>query len=330
MRITNSSSLRTSFFVRRFFWVHAWLCSVAIAQVDTVSLDVLVPLDFGTLAVSRNDLSYSLTLSATGIYGFSQGILLVTPGQPARYRVKGLPANTTVTLELFPGFLSRPGNVGPYLTIKDGSWPKTLASDQQGEVVLQLGASIATDGNGVGYPDGSYAGAFTLRLNYPTSAMLTYRDFELDASVQLMNTLTIVEQQELQFGKISAWAANTGSARMTLSPSGEVILSDSGGARILSYGSATPGIYQVTGGAPFTPVKLSLPVAEVALTAVNGFTAARLFVGDFKVRPADDLVLDGNGQLEFRLGATLRTEQTAAPVNAGNYKGTFSLLIEYP
>lgn len=300
------------------------------AQSDAVSLDVLVPLDFGTLAVSRNDSSYSLALSATGTYGFSPGILLVAPGQAARYRVKGLPANAPVTLELFPDVLSRPGNVSPYLKIEGGSWPKNLISNPMGELEFPLGASIATDGSDIGYPDAMYEGAFTLRLNYPSSTQLIYRDFELDASVHLMSTLAIFEQQELHFGKISAWASNTGSARMRLTPNGEINTTDAGSARIISYGTATPGIYQVTGGAPFAPVKLSLPSDEVVLTLNNGLTAARLFVGDFRVRPANDLALDGNGQLKFWLGATLRTEQTAAPVNAGNYRGTFSLLIEYP
>jgi hypothetical protein len=42
-----------------------------------------------------------------------------------------------------------------------------------------------------------------------------------------------------------------------------------------------------------------------------------------------DAKLNGQGALEFRLGATLRTELTTKPYQDGVYSGTFPLTVEY-
>jgi hypothetical protein len=57
--------------------------------------------------------------------------------------------------------------VGNSFTISNFTFsPDNLISDANGEVVFELGATIATSGNGQMYTDDDYAGEMSVTVNY--------------------------------------------------------------------------------------------------------------------------------------------------------------------
>lgn len=312
-------------------WLVAVLCGASLPVLAQLpgTFEELDPLDFGELAVARNDSVYSLTLSATGSYSLSEGILLISPGQPGRYRITDLPVSQPIMLELFQDFLSRAENRGPYLSLRDTGTNSPVSTDSNGTLEFRLGARLATDGLTRGYPDDTYQGVTTLRISHDSPNGTVQYDVDITVSGKLRSTLTATQQHELHFGKLAAWTSNSDSASLRLAPNGVTQISNPGTARIISFGNARAGVYHVLGGAPFAPVTLTLPT-EVILTHTSATAGARLIVDSFVPLPATGLTLDAAGQATFSLGATLRTEQSANPLSEGAYTGSFSLLIEYP
>lgn len=294
-----------------------------------VTLDQLEPIDFGTLAISRNDTPYTLSLSHTGNYSFSAAYFVVTPGRPGRYRLRGLPAYQPVRFELADDVLARPGNIGPYLTVTD--LPLTgRSTNQAGELEFRLGARLRTDGQGSSYPDSTYTGRAFLRVTIDTQSGPSTTEHELDLAVNLQNTLTIIQEHGMSFGRLAAWGSSLDTASLRIQPNGNVQTSNPTHARLISFGHASAGRFRVTGGAPFAPVTLTLPGTPVMLSHQSATESARFFVDDFAANLSGTPSLNGGGELEFSLGATLKTEQTNLPYLDGNYSGTFSMTVEYP
>lgn len=308
------------------------LIAVLLAPYSTfaaVVLDQLEPIDFGTLAIGKNDTPYILSLSPNGNYSFSTSYFIVSLGRPGRFRLKGLPAYQPVRFELADDVLARPGNIGPYLTVTD--LPLTgYTTNQAGELEFRLGARLRTDGQGNSYPDSTYTGRAFLRVTIDTLSGPSTTEHELDVNVNLQSTLTIVQEQGVSFGQMAAWASALDSASLRIQPNGSIQTSNPSHARLISFGNASVGRFRVTGGAPFAPVTLTLPSTPIILTHQNAIGSARFFVEDFAANLSGTPSLNGGGELEFSLGATLKTEQTSLPYLDGNYSGTFSMTVEYP
>ena len=296
-------------------------------------ITALRTLDFGVLAVTDNGAPASARLSPNGLLGLDSGIVFVAAAAPGRYRLRGLPPFTLLQLNMPPAVLTlRGAGLGAQLAATHAApRPQSLRTDLEGTVEFDLGATLTTDGSGMRYEDGLYVGRAMLELTFEVDGALVASYPEIDLGVELRSTLSLVQIQPLDFGKLSVLAAADGQAALRLAPNGQLALDGSGSARIVRYGGESPGIFRVSGGGAFARVRVELPATTVYLTHQSQAPAVpRLLVSDFVTQPRpDQLQLDARGDLEFRLGATLRTEQGPGIYQDGTYTGLFSMTLAY-
>ena len=329
-------SLRQPLRCRRFFpsclmllWLALPLPSLAL----TPQLSELQRLDFGVLAVTSNAGVSSVVLAPQGTASYDPAFVFIAAATPGRYHLSGYPPFTDITVSMAAANLAL-GGTGPseLLALSNAvSRPLTMHTDQDGAADFDLGATLATSGTGTLYADGPYLGRAALTLNFMLDGLPVVSHYDIDAKVELRSALNIVEVDKLDFGRFVAFSSATDQASMTLGPTGTVAINNPAGARILRLGGESPGRFRLTAGAPFAPVNVRLPVGTIYLAHQSQSpTVARLLVSDFTTDPtAGNLRLDAQGAIEFRLGATLRTEQTTNHYEDGVYSGTFSLTVEY-
>lgn len=321
---------------RRFFTsclMLLWLASPLPSLALTPQLAELQRLDFGVLAVTANTAASSVVLAPQGTAAYDPAFVFIAAATPGRYHLTGYPPFTDITVSMAATNLAL-GGTGPseLLTLSNAvSRPLILHTDQDGAVDFDLGATLATSGTGTLYADGPYLGRPALTLNFMLDGLPVVSHYDIDAKVELRSTLNLVEVDRLDFGRFVALSSASDQASMTLSPTGAVATNNPAEARILRLGGETPGRFRLTAGAPFAPITVRLPTDTIYLIHQSQSpTVARLLVSDFTTDPtAGNLKLDAQGAIEFRLGATLRTEQTANRYYDGEYSGTFSLTVEY-
>ncbi len=309
-----------------------WLGLPGQASAAPPEIIELQRLDFGTVAIKTNEASSSLTVSPQGTASYGTAFVYIAATTPGRYRLSGFPAYTDLTLTLpsFPISLGGTGS-GQLLTLTAPvSLPLALRTDQNGEVEFNLGATLSTSGNGPMYEDGVYLGRPMLTLDFLADGIPVQSFLEIDVQTEVRTNLQLAEIDRLHFGRFVAISSNTDQASMTMSPTGALSYSNAGNARVLRFGGETPGRYRVSAGAAFATVNLTLPTETVFLTHQSQASdVARFLVDSFTTQPSAALQLDAQGALEFRLGATLRTEQTAKRYQDGEYSGVFSLSVDY-
>jgi hypothetical protein len=209
--------------------------------------------------------------------------------------------------------------------------PLLLHTDVNGQVDFNLGATLSTSGSSVLYPDGVYVGHPGLTLNFTEAGMPQFTNHQIDVDVVLRTTLVLTQNEKLTFGKLVVFSSATDQASLKLETNGQVTIANAGSAKIVRFGNETPAVIKVTTGAAYAPISITLPASTVYLTHQSlSPDVARLLVTDFDSLPTSaNAKLDANGALEIRLGATLRTEQTAKRYQDGVYTGTFLLDVEY-
>lgn len=329
-------NFRQSMYCRKFFascllllWFAAPLPSLAL----TPQLAELQRLDFGVLAVTGNTGVSSVVLAPQGTAAYDPAFVFISAATPGRYRLTGYPPFTDITVSMAATNLALGGSgPGELLTVSNAiSRPLTLHTDQDGAVDFDLGATLATSGTGTLYADGPYLGRAALTLNFMFEGVAVLSHYDIDAKVELRSALNLVEVDRLDFGRFVAFSSASDQATMTLSSTGAIAINNPAEARILRLGGESPGRFRLTAGAPFAPVTVRLPVGTIYLTHQSlSPTVARLLVSDFTTDPtAGNLRLDAQGAIGFRLGATMRTEQTTNHYQDGVYSGTFSLTVEY-
>jgi hypothetical protein len=329
-------SLRQPLRCRKFFpscLMLLWLASPQLSIALTPQITELQRLDFGVLAVTTNTGISSVVLAPQGTAAYGPAFVFIAAAIPGRYRLTGYPPFTDITVTMAATDLAL-GGTGPgeLLTVSNAvSRPLTLHTDQDGAVDFDLGATLATSGTGTLYADGTYLGRPALTLNFMLAGQAVVSHYDIDARVELRSALNLVEVDRLDFGRFVAFSSASDQASMTLSPTGAVAINNPAEARILRLGAEAPGRFRLSAGAPFAPITVRLPVGTIYLTHQSQSpTVARLLVSDFTTDPtAGNLKLDAQGAIEFRLGATLRTEQTTNRYQDGVYSGTFSLTVEY-
>jgi hypothetical protein len=327
-------SFRQTQVCRKLFLFGALLFSLAVPPAAAApQIEALQRLDFGVLAITDNSAPSSVVLSPAGSAAYGTGYVFVAAATPGRYRLTGYPAYTDMTVSMAaPAFGLASGVPGETLSVSAAvTRPLVLHTDQNGQVEFDLGATLTTSGSGQPYPDGVYLGRPTLTLSFLVAGVPveSYQDVEVD--VELRTSLALVEVESLDFSRLAVFASATDQATLTLAPNGAVTVVNAGTAKIVRFGGERPGTFRVSTGAAYAPVAINLPVGTVYLThASQSADVARLLVTDFVSQPASgDAKLNAQGELEFRLGATLRTEQTTKPYQDGVYSGTFSLTVEY-
>ncbi|MCF7483588.1 hypothetical protein L3V31_17955 [Vibrio sp. J1-1] len=176
------------------------------------------------------------------------------------------------------------------------------------------------------------------------------------ASVEVRNTLDIVETASLNFGTIAAVAGNdTTMATLKLDPaSGEVTAASVTAAEGKKAGSITPidktnvspGTFTVSNAARYTDLNIDLTqTKDVELKMDNAAPESLFFtLTDFDVVANEKPVTlasnkgkaktDGTGILLLRVGATLNTTTTkntagTEPYLDAEYKGEYAVTISY-
>jgi hypothetical protein len=174
------------------------------------------------------------------------------------------------------------------------------------------------------------------------------------ATVTIQNAFTLVETTPINFGTLRAFHDQTGTtniASLILTPAGTSSITEVGTAKMTSLVPATPGLFSVTGAAPFTDLTVVFPAAITKLVAVGAPGTSP----DFQIAAAgagwagtieggandgavldtttfDNLQTDVNGEVALNVGATLTTDvattRTTAYIDAA-YTATYSLEIKY-
>lgn len=175
------------------------------------------------------------------------------------------------------------------------------------------------------------------------------------ASVEVKNTLDIVETASLNFGTIAAVAGDDTAAAATLKlvPATGELTSDIAGTQSAdkTAGSITaidktnvsPGIFTVSNAAKYTNLNITLPkdADTIELKMENAAPESLKFtLSNFEAATNDGPVkltdgkgparTDSNGNLVLLVGATLSTEKAgSAAYDDAVYSGTYAVTIKY-
>jgi hypothetical protein len=317
--------------VRTVIALFTWLVvSAAYAAPDIVTLRRL---DFGVLAIRANTAPFVYSLSPLGLSNYGNAFVQVTPATPGRYRLTGYPAFTDITLTMSASTVNLVSGVpSETLTVSTAiTQPLTLRTDVNGQVEFDLGANLVTSGSNVPYLDGDYLGLAGLTFNFDVAGVPQFTNHAIEVDAVLRTTLALTEIEPLTFGKLVVFSSATDEARLKLDPNSQVTLTNAGNAKIVRFGNETPGVFKVTTGSSYSTVTITLPTSTIFLTHQSlSPDVARFLVTDFVSLPSSaNAKLDSTGALEFRLGATLRTEQTAKRYQDGVYTGSFLIDVEY-
>ncbi len=172
------------------------------------------------------------------------------------------------------------------------------------------------------------------------------------ASVEVKNTLDIVETASLNFGTIAAVAGDEAVATLTLDPAtGDVTSGISATSTTGTAGKITsidktnvsPGTFTVSNAAQYTDLNIVLPTVASKLKMDNAAPESLMFtLEDFTAASNDKVVAltdgkgkartDENGNLVLLVGATLKTEKVASgtePYLDQQYSGEYAVTISY-
>lgn len=316
----------------RFFQLILWTpCFVLASPPEIMELQAL---NFGVLALTSNIAPSHLVVSPQGNATYGANLISIGPPTPGRYRLSGYPPHTSMSASLNPANLALRGTgPGEQLSISSASTnPVLLFTDHNGVVEFSLGATLSTSGNGLFYGDGPYLGRSILVLNFEYNSETVQSYQYIDAAVELRSALELTQIDSLSFGQIAVFSSNTAQATISLTPSGQIGISNTPSARVIRFGGERPGRFRVSSGAAYASVTVNLPTETIYLihSSQSPFVA-RLLVENFAFQPnsSGTLKLDSTGTAEFRIGASLSTEQTAKPYQDGVYRGIFPLTVEY-
>lgn len=154
-----------------YYSLLALLASAAPAGAQTY--DVVIPLSFGTFAITANDAPYDLTVSETGAVSNDAPFAVGSTG-PVRGEMdlEALPGNTDINVSFDPGTLEPDDGPGPAFTVTDF----TITTDQPpanqfrttpaGHITLYYGATLRSSGDGQSYISGDYSGDFDITIDY--------------------------------------------------------------------------------------------------------------------------------------------------------------------
>ncbi|MFC4699870.1 hypothetical protein ACFO4O_06860 [Glaciecola siphonariae] len=173
------------------------------------------------------------------------------------------------------------------------------------------------------------------------------------ASIIVTNAFSLVETTPIDFGNIQV-ATDVDNAT-----TGEVTVTIPGNANPMTLANAstpaeangniltqgTPGLFNITGAAPFTALTINFPAAfdltnttappstpafEVTLAAATTFVVGGAEDGNVYDAATPNLTTDGTGAVGFNLGGVLTTDATATAVYAdGTYSGSYTMEVVY-
>ena len=298
------------------------------------SADQLSPLDFGVIAVTDNASQLELELRPSGQAVLQPGLVTVQPGSPARFQFENFPPNTALSVTLDSLVLTAGGfGISEGLTvlrpIVTGAQTNNL-----GEALVSLGATLATSGTGGAYIDAPYlpSTAQVLIVEYwsPDEQAFVSKNVPIEIKSEVRSSIQLEELQSMSFGTLFARAGITDSASMRVRPNGTLAITEPGGSRLVSLSPPRPAVFRVSGAARNYLLNISLQSEDVELVRQQG-SGPRFIVRNFESSPAGTGRTDGDGTLEIRVGATLFTETLpdGAVYPQGTYLGQYSVTVSY-
>ena len=121
-------------------------------------------LSFGSFALVSSGSASSLEVPYTGSTpNATGGLYPLTQGEIGQYRLTGFPAFIAVSISIPDFSLSR--GTGKVFTV--GSFTHAAVfMDSNGEALLELGATLSTDGDSTSYFDTDYTGTMSITTSY--------------------------------------------------------------------------------------------------------------------------------------------------------------------
>lgn len=148
---------------KRYRFALAALAGLTAAQGSPTAAQSIVEergLTFGSLAIPSNITAGTVTVAPDGSVITTGSVISVVRGTPGRYRITGLLAQSQVSLSyMATPMLPDAGPGGPAsFTIESVLAPDLVVTDGTGGASIDLGATLATSGDGRPYADGGYRG----------------------------------------------------------------------------------------------------------------------------------------------------------------------------
>lgn len=341
LKVPHASRERTSYHCRlvlkrllSFFGV-AYLILSANTAFSQPLIEELQRLNFGTLAVSNNTSISRFTYPHTDrSLRFEGQFVLIARGTPGRYRFSDFPAFTSLSVSLNVSSLTTGVSGFPESLTVDSYDFNEVTTDAQGEAELSLGARLNTSGNGDAYVDAPYSGITTLRVDYwqPEANAFVFNSTTIAMDAELRSTVTLIEDQQLNFGTLFARTSSTEQASLTLSPTGTYSANEPGDSRLVVLVKPSQGIIRVISAAPYNRLTITPQTTDVFLRHTEFPESAPHFVlNPLLTSPDGTATVDADGELEIAIGGTLKTEVTASPViyPSGDYEGTYDFTVSY-
>jgi len=298
-------------------------------------IEELQPLSFGTLAITANSSVSQFTYPGSGRNPSVDGqIAVVSAGVPGSYRLSGFPSFSQLSVSIDAANLIASGVGINETLVVDNYDVDNLSTDAFGDAEIALGAILSTSGNGNPYVDTTYNGSATMRVEYwqPDVNAYVFNSLIINIETELRSTVTLSEEQELQFGTLFARTSSTDQASISVATSGRYSIVEEGDSRLVAIEGPEPGIIRVSGAAPFYELTITPQITDVLLTHSDTPSIAPHFIlSNLTTDPVGIGRVDENGELTITIGGALKTEVTSQPevYPDGEYEGMFELTVSY-
>ncbi|MCF6438111.1 DUF4402 domain-containing protein [Pseudoalteromonas luteoviolacea] len=131
-------------------------------------IDVLTPLDFGTILISDHSQTSRVKIGVNGQNTTSGAVHLVSGGNAAELALSSLPPlhQISVSTSIVTPLLSHSNLYVPGINLVQLEHINSVVSDSQGNAALKIGGTIEVSAQPSQFPDGTYRVWANIELNY--------------------------------------------------------------------------------------------------------------------------------------------------------------------
>ena len=125
-------------------------------------------LDFGTLVIPSNSNVSSVIIKANGDINTMGKIYVLEKGRPAELLLTNFPAHTELTMQLVNSVTvqhNAQGNSSADFEVRLNGFPKSVSTDDLGEVKVFIGGTLITKPSSKSYSDGDYSSTTNLEIS---------------------------------------------------------------------------------------------------------------------------------------------------------------------
>jgi hypothetical protein len=150
-----------------FFCAAALISHINYAKADS-GVVVLQPLSFGSFLVRNNNTAAAMTISPAGLVTHDHAFIPINAGKSGIFRLEGFTADSDLSVVISPSSLVMTcACISPDFVMDSfTTFPVTPHTDPAGAVVVNVGATLHTNGNHAAYPESTYSGTLTLHVDY--------------------------------------------------------------------------------------------------------------------------------------------------------------------